>query len=262
MNVLSDPKEKHAGWPDCLQCSTLQCTLVWAEGRPTAKRWQNRQVPSWWGKFTCEVGNDVRLFSPLVWTGQQRANSHGVAIHVMRVVAFQSVFLRVKDHMQLYYVHIMQLQVGTSFEEILNKCKVLTNENWYGERVDINIGTPGMCPCPIISSLLGQQLITFEVTPWLVSHLFCPLFPFDWQQFKATPCLVSHLPCLLQFLWIGNPLRQRRGVSVIYMLPLSRQKFEETHKLSMICIASFLLLFGWMMHHLLSKATAKGNIWA
>ena len=98
--------------------------------------------------------------------------------------------------------HIMHnMQLEHLFKEIWDTCTVLTNENWYGEKVDVNIVHlgPGMCPCPSLSSLLGQQLVTFKATPWLVSHLFCVLFPFDWQQFKAIPCLVNDLPCLLDW---------------------------------------------------------------
>ena len=52
-----------------------------------------------------------------------------MAIHVrLRVIAFQSVFLRVKDHVQLYYT-LCSCMLEHFCEEILNKCTVLTNEN-------------------------------------------------------------------------------------------------------------------------------------
>ena len=63
-----------------------------------------------------------------------------------------------------------------------------------------------MCPCPILPFLWGQQLVTFEATPWLVSHLCCLLVPFDWQPFKATPCLVSHLPFALSYFHLDETI--------------------------------------------------------
>ena len=128
---------------------------------------------------------------------------------------FQSVFLEVKDQVHLYYT-LCSCKLERSFKEILNKCTEVTNENWYGEKnANVSIGAPGMCPCPILSSLWGQQLITFEATPRLVSHLCRLLFSFDWQQFKATPCLVSHLPfapLLLSPPWCNTPPCQFFGL--------------------------------------------------
>ena len=140
-------------------------------------------------------------------------NSHGMAIHVRETFPIS---LSGGQGPGAFVLHIVQLQVGTFFRgdlkqvHIIDKWKLI---RWQNANVDIS--TPGMCPCPILSSLWGQQLITFEATPKLVSHLCCLLFPFDGQQFKATPCLVSHLPfapLLLSPPWCNSPPCQSFGL--------------------------------------------------